>query len=193
MEKKEITAQTTVRAIITGFASYGIILVFISLLVYAIAENFLSNFEGSSTTGLYITIPSIAVVLLFLALHLVCKVSTYDVFKKCKTNEENYKKINKFMNIFFIACIILVVILFTQLLNLNLKFQLASIDYSLMKYKRVFSEGHIELLHEEMKAQFDASKINLTISTTILSIGTAISFLSLIPYQRKMITKYNEV
>ena len=192
MEKKEITAQTTVRAIITGFASYGIILIFISLAIFAIVDKFLSNFEGTSTRGLYITIPLIAVILLFLALHLICKISTYDVFRKCKTNTENYKKINKFMNFFFIVCIVLVIFLFTQLLNLNLKYQLTSIDYSLMQDKRVFSEEHINMLHDKMNEQFNESKTNLVISTTILSVGTAISFLSLIPYQRKMITKYNE-
>ena len=193
MEKKDITAQTTVRAIITGFVSYGTISVFIMLCLYAVLENLLANFKGSSTTGLYITIPLMAVILLFLVLHLVCKLSTYDVFKKCKTNVDNYKTINKFMNIFFIACIIVVIFIFTQLLNLNLKFQLASIEYSLMQYENVFSEGHITMLHEKMKSQFDASKINLTISTTILSIGTALSFLSLIQYKRKIIKKYNEV
>ena len=31
MKKKEITAKTTVRAVITGFVSYGIIAVFICL------------------------------------------------------------------------------------------------------------------------------------------------------------------
>ena len=193
MEKKEITAQTTVRAIITGFASYGIILIFISLAIFAIVDKFLSNFEGTSTRGLYITIPLIDVILLFLALHLICKISTYDVFRKCKTNTEKYKKINKFMNFFFIVCIVLVVFLFTQLLNLNLKYQLTSIDYSLMQDKRVFSEEHINMLHDKMNEQFNESKTNLVISTTILSVGTAISFLSLIPYQRKMITKYNEL
>ena len=62
-----------------------------------------------------------------------------------------------------------------------------------MQDKRVFSEEHINMLHDKMNEQFNESKTNLVISTTILSVGTAISFLSLIPYQRKMITKYNEV
>ncbi len=192
MEKKEITARTTVKAIITGFVSYGIILIFISLLIYALIENFLSNFSGTSTRGLYITIPLIASILIFLALHLICKLSTYDVFKKCKTKVENYKSINKFMNIFFIVCIVLAVAVFAELLFLNLDFQLKSIDYTLMQYNNVFTEQHIELLHEQMNTQFENSKTNLTISTTILSLGIATSFLALISYQRKMIKKYNE-
>jgi len=39
---------------------------------------------------------------------------------------------------------------------------------------------------------YNESKTNLIISTVILEIGIATSFLSLIPYQRKMILKYNE-
>ena len=33
MEKKEISARTTVKAIITGFVSYGIITIFVSILM----------------------------------------------------------------------------------------------------------------------------------------------------------------
>ena len=193
MEKQEISARTTVKAIITGFVSYGIILIFIGLLIYAGVENFLSNFSGTSTRGLYITIPLIADVLLFLVLRLICKLSTFDVFKKCKTKEDNYKRINKFMNIFFIACIIIAVFVFSNLLYLNLKFQLTSINYSLMQYNQVFTENHINMIHERINEQFENSKINLIISTSIFSAGVAISFLSLIPYQRKMITRYNEI
>ena len=43
-----------------------------------------------------------------------------------------------------------------------------------------------------MNSVFDESKTNLTKSTVILVIGLSISFLSLIPYQRKMILRYNE-
>ena len=97
------------------------------------------------------------------------------------------------MNIFFIACIIIAVFVFSNLLYLNLKFQLTSINYSLMQYNQVFTEKHINMIHERMNEQFENSKVNLIISTSIFSAGVAISFLSLIPYQRKMITRYNEI
>ena len=193
MEKQEINAHTTVRAIITGFVSYGIIFVFICLLVYAIIEKFLSNFSGASARGLHITVPLLTIIVLYLAVHLICKLSTYDVFKKCKTKVENYKKINKYMNIFFIASIIVAVFAFSMLLYLNLKFQLVTIDYSISQYNNMFSKEHIQMLHDKMNTQFEDSKTNLIISTSILSAGVAISFLSLISYQRKMITRYNEV
>ena len=43
-----------------------------------------------------------------------------------------------------------------------------------------------------MNSIFEESKSNLTKSTIILVIGLSISFLSLIPYQRKMILEYNK-
>ena len=78
-------------------------------------------------------------------------------------------------------------------LYLNLKFQLVTIDYSISQYNNMFSKEHIQMLHDKMNTQFEDSKTNLIISTSILSAGVAISFLSLISYQRKMITRYNEV
>lgn len=192
MEKKEITSRTTVKAIITGFVSYGIIANFICLLLLAIGNYFLSNFKGTSTRGLYIVLPIIAIFFVYFLLHLICKLSTYDVFKKCKTNPTNYKKIVKYLNIFFIVCILLSIFLCLDLLYLNLQFQNKSMEYSLLKYREVFSEDHINLLKEEMQNTYNESKINLITSTVILDIGLSISFLSLIPYQRKMILKYNE-
>lgn len=192
MEKKEISAKTTVKAIITGFVSYGIIVIFICLLIFAVGNYFLKQFSSSTSRSLYITLPLMAVIFLYFIIHVVCRLSTYDVFKKCNTNPGNYKKIIKTLNIFFIICIILSIILFLSLLYLNLEFQSKSIELAVLKYKEVFSDQHIELLKAEMNDMYNTSKTNLTISTVILEIGVSLSILSLIPYQRKMILKYNE-
>lgn len=192
MEKKEINSRTVVKAIITGFVSYGIIINFICLLIFAIVNYFLKNISGSSAKGLYITLPLMAVICIYLIIHLICKLSTYDVFKKCKTNPENYKTIIKYLNIFFLVCIVLFIVLFLGLLYLNLDYQTKSIDYAVLKYNQIFSQEHTAQLESEMISTFNDSKENLTLSTIILGIGFTISFLSLIPYQRKMILKYNE-
>ena len=192
MEKKEISARTTVKAIITGFVSYGIIINFLCLLIIAIGNYFLKNVPGSTARGLYITLPLMAVIIIYFIIHIICRLSTYDVFKKCKTNPDNYKNIIKYLNIFFIVCIFLSIILFLGLLNLNLQYQAKSIDYAVLKYNEIFSVEHTNQLKEEMLSTFNSSKGNLTTSTIILELGFAISFLSLIPYQRKMILKYND-
>ena len=192
MEKKEISVRTTVKAIITGFVSYGIIINFLCLLIIAIGNYFLKNVPGSTARGLYITLPLMAVIIIYFIIHIICRLSTYDVFKKCKTNPDNYKNIIKYLNIFFIVCIFLSIILFLGLLNLNLQYQAKSIDYAVLKYNEIFSVEHTNQLKEEMLSTFNSSKENLTTSTIILELGFAISFLSLIPYQRKMILKYND-
>lgn len=192
MEKKEINSKTTIKAIVTGFVSYGIIINFICLLIFAVGSYALKSILTSPIKGLYITLPLMAAIFIYFIIHIICKLSTYDVFKKCKTNPENYKKITKYLTIFFIICIFLSVIVFLSLLNLNLQYQLKSIDYAVLKYNQIFSADHTAKLEAEMLDTFNASKENLTISTIILEIGFSISFLSLIPYQRKMILKYNE-
>lgn len=192
MEKKEISARTTVKAIITGFVSYGIIANFLCLLILAIANYFLSSLSGSFTNGLYITVPLIAIIFVYFIVHGICRISTYDTFKKCKTNPENYKKIIKYLNIFFILCIILSIVIFLGLLYLNLKYQIKSIELSVLQYKQSFSQDFINYLKSEMINSYNISKSNAITSTIILEIGFMISFISLIPYQKKMILKYNE-
>ena len=192
MKKQEIDANSVIKGLINGFVCYGIICIFLCLLILSIGNYALKDFSGSTSRGLYITWPLMAVIILYFIIHFICRMSTYDVFKKHKTNPDNYKSIIKYLNIFFIICIILSMVLFLELLYLNLQYQIKSIDYATVKYKEVFSQEHIELLKEDMMEVFNESKINLTISTVILEIGVAISFISLISYQRKMITKYNE-
>ncbi len=192
MEKKEISSRTTIKAIITGFVSYGVITIFVCLLLIAIANHFLESIITSNVSGLYITLPLMASLIIYLFTQLICKISTYDVFKKCKTNPDNYKRIFKYLTIFFIICIILSIVLFLALLYLNLEFQAKTIDYTILKYKEIFSSEHTQMLQDEMINLYNYTKTNLVRSTIILEIGFTISFLALIPYQMKMIKKYNE-
>lgn len=192
MEKNNIDAKTTVRHIITGFVSYTILTGFICFVILIVVNNLLNNFVGTSSRGLYITLPLMAVIIIYAIIHGICKLSTYDTFKNSKTSPDNYKKIIKYLNIFFIACIVLSIFVFLELLYLNLSIQTKTIEYSILKYKLVFSDEHVASLANDMTNSYNFSKTNLTISTIILVIGIAISILSLIPYQRKMIVKYNE-
>ncbi len=191
MIKKDIDAKTTASQIIKGFVSYTILIGFICFIIIFVVNNLLSNFSGSATRGLYITLPLMAIIILYFIVHGICKLSTYDVFKNSKTNPNNYKKIIKYLNIFFIVCIVLSICVFLELLYLNLSYQTITIEYSILKYKDVFSNDHVSNLTNDMINSYNFSKTNLVISTVILVIGLSVSILSLIPYQRKMIVKYN--
>lgn len=192
MEKKEINIKTTVSSIILGFASYSIIVSFIIFVLLCLTNNFLNNFNGTSSRGLYITLPLITVILLYFIIRGICKLSIYDVFKKAKVNPKNYKKIAKYLNIFFIICIIIYIYIFWELLALNLIFQTKTIEYTIIQYKEIFSEEHTSVLAKELIDIYNFSKTNLIISTAILVIGISVSILSLIPYQRKLIEQFNE-
>ena len=192
MEKKEITAVTTIKAIITGFVSYGLLTTFIFLLLFSIVYYVLNNYIITNSRELYATLSMIAAILIYCIIHLVCRMSTYDVFKKCKTNPDNYKKISKFLNLFFIVVILASIASVLILLNLNLKYRLMTIDYSTLKYKEVFSENFVDTLHSQMISSYNTYKLNTITATVIIEIGYTISFLSLIPYQSKIIKKYNE-
>jgi len=192
MDKKEINSKVAIKSLINSFVCYGILCIFICLFILSIATYFLKGFSGTAAKGLYVTLPLIAVIIIYFVIHCICKISTYDIFKKCKTNPSNYKDIVKHLNIFFIICIIISIVLFLSLLYLNLQYQVKSIELAELKYKEVFSAEHINVLKSEMVNTYNESKTNLIISTVILEIGIATSFLSLIPYQRKMILKYNE-
>lgn len=194
MEKKEISAKTAIKAIITGFASYGIISMIICFFIIVLINPFFNFFSGNLVFGLYITIPLIAAILLYFLIHTVCRISTYDVFKKCKTNPENYKQIEKYLNIFFIICIILSIVIFLTMLYLNLKYRTNYIN--LIETTRIQTldvpTAYKEYIRDELIHSYNLEKINLITATVILDAGIALSFLSLIIYQKKMILKYNE-
>jgi hypothetical protein len=193
MEKKEISSRTTIKAIITGFVSYGIITMFVSFLLIAFGNNYLNMFTGKQVNGLYITIPLMVAITIYFVIHGICRISTYDVFKKCKTNPENYKDITKYLNLFFIFCVILTIILFSTMLYYNLEYQVKYIELYKLQFRNVYPEDYINnVLSADLISTYNASKVNLIRGTVILVTGVAISFLSLINYQKKMITRYNE-
>lgn len=191
-EKTEIGVRTSVKAIITGFVSYGIIANFLFILLVTIVDSLISNFHGKTSFQLHITLPLMAVIILFFMLRLICKLSTYDVFKKCKTNPDNYLQILSYLNVFFIFCITISIIMFSAFLYINLEYQIQSINLAIQQYRDVFDNIHIHDIHIKMISQFNESKLNLTCSTIILDLGLMAAFLSLIPYQSKMLEKYND-
>ena len=60
------------------------------------------------------------------------------------------------------------------------------------QYKAVHSEQFADQLTNQMIKDFQEEKANTIISTIILEIGMVFSYFSLIPYQKKLIERYNE-
>ena len=195
MEKKEIGSKVAVKAIITGFVSYGIIAIFLGFIILIGVDQFLNMFDGKDIMGLYITIPLMSSIIIYFAIHTLCRISTYDVFKKCKTNPDNYKTICKYLNIFFIFCIIFTILLCLTIVYNKLKYQVIYIEHRKtdLLLQHVYPEDYINnKITRAWVETYEIAKTNLIVSSTILVTGIAISFLSLINYQKKMLNKYNE-
>lgn len=191
MEKKEISLKTATRAIITGFISYGILIGFICFIVlYNLNAYF--NIFTSKNIKLTILIPLLCSILLLLILRFICRLSTFDVFKKCYTKQENVPKIYKKMNIFFSVLlfsifIFMLINLFITLYNMQMSiYTTASIQ------SQVFSENFNELLTIKMFEESSIERFHLIVRTILYEIGIIVSFVALVPFQKRMILKYNK-
>ena len=192
-EKKEISAGTAVKSIITGYIAYGILIGFM-VFVFGVAINWWINLiPNINDRVLAITIPLIGAIVLYFVLHFICKLSIFDVFKKCKTNTENLPKIISRMNFFVLVCVAFYVISSIGILIINFNNQELAISLASQKYSNIHSAPFASSLTYEMLAEYHENKVNIIISTIILELGMVVSWFSIIPFQKELITKYNEV
>ena len=96
------------------------------------------------------------------------------------------------MNLFFLICVIILVIISNSLLMLKLSNERKSIDIASQTYSTVFSENFTSNLTNEMLADYNEKKNQTLASAIILELSLVVSFISLIPYQKKMILEYND-
>lgn len=189
VEKQEINVKTSVKAIITGFVAYGIICAFICFFLSVVIDILLTEFNNFK---LAILVPIAGSIFLYYIIHGLCRISTYDVFKKCKTNPDNIDSISKKMNLFFIFCIIFILIISIIFLVFKLDSLYTQVEISKLQYDQVFSKDFSDQLISEELEKYNSEKTYTIISTIIIELGLFISILSLIPFQKKMIKEYNK-
>lgn len=192
-QKKDITLGTAVKAIVTGYVSYGILISFIIFVISLFINwciSLISNGNGRAITTI---ISLIEVVFLYAIVRGVCKLSIHDVFKKCKTNPENLSKISTRLNLFIMIIIAVFVVGSIGILMINLNNQEKSIIVSSYQYKTIHSEEFAAKLTNEMLTQYQEEKITAIISTVIIELGMVVSLFSVIPLQKKLIEQENEV
>lgn len=189
VEKQEINVKTSVKAIITGFVAYGIICAFICFFLSVVIDILLTEFNNFK---LAILVPIAGSIFLYYIIHGLCRISTYDVFKKCKTNPDNIDSISKKMNLFFIFCIIFILIISIIFLVFKLDSLYTQVEISKLQYDQVFSKDFSNQLISEELEKYNSEKTYTIISTIIIELGLFISILSLIPFQKKMIKEYNK-
>lgn len=191
-DKKEITIGTTVKAIITGYVAYGILLAFIVFIIGLAVSWCLSLLPNVNYKVLSVTLSLLGVIVLYFVLRGVCKLSIYDVFKKCKTNPNNLPRIISRMNLFVLLCVVFFVVSSISILIINFNNQEKSIDLATQQYRSIHSPEFVSTLKHEMMIEFNETKTNMMISTIIMELGIVVSCFSIIPLQKKLIEEYNE-
>lgn len=191
-DKKEITSRTAVKAVITGYIAYGILLGFIFFVLALVVNWGLKSITNVNSRLLAITVPLIGVILLYFILRGICKLSIHDVFKKCKTNPNNLPKIISRLNLFVIIFIMLDVIASIGMLVINFNNQEKAIELATYQYSSIHSEEFVSSLKTEMVEEYNQNKSNTIISTVILELGMVVSWFSVIPLQKKLIEQCNK-
>lgn len=191
VQRKEITAKTTVKAVITGYIAYGILFGFIVFMLGLFIVWISKQLPNNNYRTLSFLLPLLGIFILYFTLHFVCKLSIYDVFIKCKTDKDGLEKILTRLNLFLIICVAISVISVVLILTISFNNQKSSIIYASTQYSTIHSKEFTKILTNKMFQNYQEQKQNTIISTIILEMGLTISLFSLIPYQKKMIEKYN--
>lgn len=192
LSKKEITVGTTVKAVITGYIAYGVLVGFIVFMLGLGISWKVAQMPYANHKILSITLPLLSIFVLYFVMHSICKLSIYDVFKKCKTNPEGLEKIFTRLNLFLLICVVVSVVIVIGLLTINFNNQKISIELASYQYSRIHSQEFTTKLTNEMIDNYQKQKQNTIISTIILEMGLTLTYFSLIPYQKKLIEQYNE-
>ncbi len=188
METNEANYKNILKATITLFLSYGILIGFIFIVLILTIKYAL---EDMTSTPLSITLSLITGILLFYLLRFVCKSSTIESFKKAKLSEENQTRFLQKMNLLFTICIIISILICLSYLFINNMLFSNAIAQAYQKYEFISSEFTNDVILR-INEEYQSSLAGRVLSTVIIELSLVISFFSLIPYQKKMLEKYNK-
>ena len=188
MEAKETNYKSILKSNIVTFISYSILIGFLFLLVVIFLKNTLSSI---STPLLSILLSLISGILIYYILHFICKSSTLESTKNQSMNEENTSNFLKRMNLFFLICIIFSILICIGYLFMDKFAFLQSMSQIKENYGFISDELSIKLTNHFYE-KYQNSIINKIYSTIIIEFSLVISFLSLIPYQKKLLVNSNK-
>ncbi|MCI8310352.1 MAG: hypothetical protein HFJ45_09425 [Clostridia bacterium] len=191
-ERKNISTSTAVRALINGFVSYSVLIVFIFLTLLIVVSWIINNNKNVIDYDvLKYSLPAIAAFIIFFLVKGICNLSTYDLFKNCKIENDQIEKVSIKMNFFYICCVIfsvcvIIIYLLTRFNNEKTIIQ----NYSEIYYTNN-EPAYAEFKINEMIDTFETEKTNVLIQAIIMECGLIFGIFSLIPTQKNLIKKYN--
>ena len=193
-KKKNVTYKKVTKGLIVGFLSYGLLVGFIYCVFIAILYSYYqTNLVYQNNQIILTTCVSLLIAIgIILLNYAICKLSTIDVLKKVKLSNNVIKKTSSSMGTFFI-CLMIVTVLF---LNYFLLMTIMNERNALIASKNELNSSEfststaISIFDKEL-AKFELTKKCLIIRTLIIEFSFIVSFISLMPYQKKVLKKYN--
>lgn len=192
MDKKNISSKTAVKGLINGFIAYGILILFLFfILIVLVSWAINSCKEYIDYELLKYTLPALGAFLLFFLIRAICRLSTYDLFKKCQIDKDKIEEVSTKMNLFYIGFVILSIIAIVVSLIARFKNEKTDIKIVSDSYYSEYSEDFADYLTLELLSDFQVKRTNTIIAYTIIEIGLLLGIFSLIPNQKNLIEKYN--
>ena len=188
MNAKEKNYKNIIRANILLFFTYTIMILFIFSLIVFWIKYALTGFHNEI---LSICLSLMGSIIIFHSIRFACKSSTIDNLKKSKLDKEGSEFFLKRMNLTFVLCIIGSVLFCLSYLILDRLSIENTINQIYIKYSVVSTELVNKLINYVV-AEYKASFFSKLYSIIIIELGFVISFLSLVPYQKKILQKYNK-
>ena len=190
-EKKTITEKTAIKAIITSYVCYGLLTFFMFNLIKSSVSSAILRYITLNLSALGYLIPTIFGILSLCIIHLLCRISTIDVFKKCSMDTSKTSYVMKNLKIFFVIVILFSIFYSFITLAISINLDLQAVNISSMQYRQVFSTKHTQLLTEEMIENFNNFRDYAFKDTFISEAFFVVGFISLSSFQRKMLETYN--
>ena len=196
-DKKQISEKTAIRAIITGFVSYGILIGFIFSVISIVLIYFTNNIAFSNELSFKAIASIIASIFIYIFIHLICKLSNIDLLKKCKIDKKKEPYVCKKLNLFYLLCALFFILLIitslyvkfsNELFQINISYEQHLNDFSRTKFAYDFANNY----RDEALKEFYHNRQMTLIVVIVMEMGLVYSFISLVPYQKKMLDIYNK-
>lgn len=197
--KKEISEKSAIITLIRLFISYGILISFLFSVIAIVLIHFTNNVTFYNELIFKLSISIFFSMFIYIFIHLICKLSNIDLLRKYKLEKNKEYYVCKKMNLFYLLCILFFVLLTITGLSIKFSKEINQINIAYNQYITDLSITDVNLAYDfannykdgALKEFYHNRKMTLIIAI-ILEMGLVYSFISLIPYQKKMLDIYNK-
>ena len=188
MGTKETNNKDIIRSTAILFLTYTTLITFIFSLIVFWVKHALSEIHNDLLT---ICLSLISAILIYHLLHFACKSSSIEFLRKSKLDKSGSEKFLKRMNLVFVLCIIVSIVYCMAYIVLDRIIIVQKINEIYDTYSP-YSTQLTNSMIKHIETEYNFSVFSKLYTTLIIEISLVVSFISLVPYQKKILEKYNK-